>query len=96
MDYKFNITNEGAGYRVQLINEFGRMVSWAWNSDIYAAVLDAISWQLKTCPGDVRGIIKAVLATDFKEIELSLKMEIVKQEFASIETNEKKEIYLRP
>lgn len=91
MDYKFVITNEGAGYRVQLKNEFDRMVSWAWNSNLYAAVLEAVTWELKQSPGHTQDVIKAILKTDFKEIETSLKMEVLKKEFSGTEIIEDKQ-----
>jgi len=95
MEYEFIITNEGAGYRVQLKNEFERQVSWAWNSDIYAAVLEAVTWALKQSPGHTKDIVRAILKTDFKEIETSLKMEALKKEFAVVETKEIKEFFIK-
>jgi hypothetical protein len=72
------------------------MVSWAWNSNLFAAVLEAVTWELKQSPGHTQDIIKVILKTDFKEIETSLRMEVIKKEFSEIKTQEKeKEIYIK-
>jgi hypothetical protein len=91
MDFEFRITNEGEGYKVELHNEFGRLVSWSWNTDIYAAVLEAVTWQLKQSPGDVRDVVRALLSLDLKAIETSLKMEELKKEVEK----KKEEVYIK-
>lgn len=91
MDYKFNIFWEGNAYKVELKNDFDRIVAWGWKSNLFEAVLDAVVWHLKQSPGDARLVIRALLKLDLKKLEETLQMEVLRQE-----AGEKKEIYLRP
>lgn len=72
MDFELNITWEEGGYKVELINEFGRLIAWSWRTDIYAAILETAIWGMRQSPGDMRDILRALLNLNIEKIKASV------------------------